>query len=70
MYSELQRLHTCVFLCSIQGVNPHSDTVDRNQFASLYLIKNVSWDILAPGDFVHCVIILLTVYLETNTHAH
>lgn len=63
-------LHTCVFLSSIQGINPHCDTVNGNQFASLDLIQDVSRDIPAPADFVHSVIILLAVHLEINSHGH
>lgn len=31
-------MHTCIFLRGIERIDPHSDAVNRNNFASLYFI--------------------------------
>lgn len=56
-------MHTCIFLRGIKRINPHGDAVNRNNFAPLYFIQYVSWNVLAPSDLVLHIVMFLTMYL-------
>lgn len=61
-------MHTCIFLCSIQRIDPHGDALSRNVLALLYLVLYVRWNDPAPScSLIHHVVMFLAVHLKADT---
>lgn len=60
---------TCVFLSSIQRINPHSDAISRNLPAFLQR-QHVIRYVPAPGHRIWFAVTFLTVYLNVKTFGH
>lgn len=64
---NFSNMHTCIFLCCIERINPHGDALRRNVLPPLNLVQYVSWNVAAPGYFfIHCVVMFLTEHLKPN----